>query len=414
MKVKFKSLARVYVFILLAALFWSIWASAQPAASTNAPPKAVVLPFAARQAWMTFGLDQVDFLQPPFYGHPLWEYVASLLYIVLAFVAAKLIDFVFSAWLKKLAARTTTHFDDVLVELAGPPIKVISFVILLHIGLSVFSWPDVVTRYLSKAFVIVVAFSLLYVGLKFVDVLVGLWRHRVTAVTGDHDKAFNEQLFPILSTSLKIAVVVVGVLVTADSLGLKITGAIASLSVGGLALGLAAQDTAANLFGTVAVFVDKPFRIGDRIQVSGVDGTVEAIGLRSTRVRSLEGHLITVPNKTMGNTAITNISRRDTIKTEMNFGLTYETTTEQLRRALAILEEVYRAHPMTFDLWVGFNKFADSSLNILVVHWWKETEPKAHLQGMQDLNLEIKQRFDEAGIEFAFPSQTHYVKQLPA
>ena len=205
-----------------------------------------------------------------------------------------------------------------------------------------------------------------------------------------------------------------GVLVTADSLGLKITGAIASLSVGGLALGLAAQDTAANLFGTVAVFVDKPFRIGDRIQVSGVDGTVEAIGLRSTRVRSLEGHLITVPNKTMGNTAITNISRRDTIKTEMNFGLTYETTTEQLRRALAILEEVYRAHPMTFDLWVGFNKFADSSLNILVIHWWKETEPKAHLQGMQDLNLEIKQRFDEAGIEFAFPSQTHYVKQLPA
>ncbi|MBI3416432.1 MAG: mechanosensitive ion channel family protein [Verrucomicrobia bacterium] len=412
MKAKFENLFRGYVLILLAVLFWSVWASAQPASATNAPTSAPGAPLAERQAWMTFGLNRVEVLQSSFYGHPYWEYLASLIYVLLAFLVAKLVDYIFSAWLKKLTARTKTQLDDVLVELAGPPIKVVSFVILLHFGLSIFSWPDVVKFYLSKAFIIVVGLSLLYVALKSVDAIVGLWRDRASAAAGDHDKTFNEQLFPILSRSLKVAIVVVGVLVTADSLGLKITGAIASLSVGGLALGLAAQDTAANLFGAVSVFVDKPFRIGDRIQVSGVDGTVEAIGLRSTRVRSLDGHLITVPNKTMGNATITNISRRPTIKTEMNFGLTYDTTTEQLRRALSILDEVYRAHPMTSDLWVSFNKFADSSLNILVIHWWKETDTKAYLQGMQDLNLHIKQRFDEAGIEFAFPSQTHYVKQL--
>ena len=412
MKVKFESFSRGYVFILLVVLGWAIWTSVHSAAGADAAGGGAAAPLTSSQTWMTFGLDQVEFLKPSLYGHPYWEYLSSLLYVVLAFAAAKLIDFIFSAWLKKFAATTKTRMDDVLVELAGPPIKMVTFVILLHFGLSVFSWPHLVQVYLSKAFIIVVALSLLFVCLKFVDILVDLWRARAAAATGEHDKAFNEQLFPILNTSLKVAIVVIGVLVTADSLGLKITGAIASLSVGGLALGLAAQDTAANVFGAVSVFVDKPFRIGDRIQVSGVDGTVEAMGLRSTRVRSLDGHLITVPNKTMGNATITNISRRPTIKTEMNFALTYDTTAEQLRLALAILEEIYRAHPMTSDLWISFNKFADSSLNILVIHWWKEIETKAYLQGMQELNLQIKQRFDDARIQFAYPSQTHYVKQV--
>ncbi|HLP77341.1 MAG TPA: mechanosensitive ion channel family protein, partial [Candidatus Paceibacterota bacterium] len=190
-----------------------------------------------------------------------------------------------------------------------------------------------------------------------------------------------------------------------------ITAAIASLSIGGLAIGLAAQDTLANLFGAVAVFVDKPFRIGDLIQLDSVKGNVESIGLRSTRVRNLDGHLITVPNKTMGNATITNITRRPNIKTEMNIGITYDTTPEKVRRALKILEEVYRGHAMTQDLILSFNKFADSSLNIIVVHWWGNTDHRAYLAGMQEMNLAIKERFDAEGINFAFPSQTLYVKQ---
>jgi len=183
------------------------------------------------------------------------------------------------------------------------------------------------------------------------------------------------------------------------------------LSIGGLAVGLAAQDTLGNLFGAVAVFVDKPFRIGDRIQLDQVDGTVESIGLRSTRVRNLNGHLITVPNKTMGNATITNVTCRPNIKTEMNIGLTYDTPAEKVKRALKILEEIYRGHPMTVDLIVSFNKFADSSLNILVVHWWNSTDFKAYLAGMQELNLAIKERFDAEGISFAFPTQTLFLKQ---
>jgi len=211
--------------------------------------------------------------------------------------------------------------------------------------------------------------------------------------------------------TLKLFIIVVAALVTLTNIGIDVTAAIASLSIGGLAVGLAAQDTLANLFGAVAVFVDKPFRIGDRIQLDNVDGTVESIGLRSTRVRNLNGHLITVPNKTMGNATIINVTRRPNIKTEMNIGITYDTPADKVRRALKILEEVYRGHAMTADLLVSFNKFADSSLNILVVHWWNSTDFKAYVAGMQELNLTVKERFDAEGISFAFPTQTLYLKQ---
>jgi MscS family membrane protein len=200
------------------------------------------------------------------------------------------------------------------------------------------------------------------------------------------------------------------VLLTADNLDIEIKTLLAGLSVGGLAVGLAAQDTLGNLFGAVAIFLDKPFQIGDRIKVESVDGTVEGIGLRSTRIRNLDGHHVTVPNKLMGNAVITNITRRPTIKTEMNLGLTYDTPVEKVRHATHILEEIFQANPRTLDLIISFNKFADSALNIFVVHVWNGTDAKAHFSEMQELNLKIKQRFDAERIEFAFPSQTVYLK----
>jgi MscS family membrane protein len=196
--------------------------------------------------------------------------------------------------------------------------------------------------------------------------------------------------------------------------GVDITALLGSVSVLGLALGLAAQDTVSNLFGAVAVFMDKPFRIGDRIQVAGIDGTVEEMGLRATTVRSLEGFLITIPNKTVGNTTVVNISRRPTIKTEMNFGITYETPTAKVKRAIQLLEEIYQQHPKTKDVIVTFNKFMDSSLNINVVHWWNDAEAREQLAGLQELNLRVKERFDAEGIDFAYPTQTVYNKVTSA
>ena len=360
-------------------------------------------------ALLTFWLDRIAVLdRNKIADIPLWQFVACLIYIFLAFYVSKVLDFLTRIWLKKWADKSASKFDDLLLEVLNGPIKIIVFVIFLRIGLEVFIWPAMVQTVLTKSFTIVVAWTLTYMALKFIDHVMGYWRQRARP---ENDRGFEEQLFPVIRKSLKVFTVVVGILVTLDNIGVNVTAAIASLSIGGLAIGLAAQDTLANLFGAVAVFVDKPFRLGDQIRLDKVEGTVEAIGMRSTRVRNLDGFLVTIPNKTMGNAIITNISLRPTIKTEINFTLTYDTTTRQLKRAVQILEELYRGHPQTHDAIINFNKFGESALNISVVHWWKGTDGRACLDGLQELNFKVKERFEAEHLEFAFPSQTVYLKQ---
>lgn len=405
---------RVGLALLLVIAFCSVWSNAQDNTVTNAPaatnPDAAGAARSSKLTAMTFGLDSVGFLHQndPLLGEPYWKYLASVIYIVLAFFISKLLDFVIGVWLKRWAAKTETKYDDLVLELLRGPVKVIAFVIFLHIGLAMFDWPAKIQIYLSKALIIVVAFSVTYVALKVVDVLLGFWRERNAH---SEDKLFAAQLFPLVRKVAKAGVVIAAVLLTADNLGGKITSLLAGLSIGGLALGLAAQDTVANLFGAVAIFLDKPFRIGDMVRVEGVQGVVEQIGLRSTRIRNLDGHLVSIPNKTMGNAIITNITRRPSIRSEMNIGITYDTPSAKVKRATEILNAIFRADPKTSDLIISFNKFNDSALNIFVVHIWDGTEGKEHFAAMQELNLKIKERFDAEGIEFAFPTQTVHVKQ---
>jgi MscS family membrane protein len=422
MKLKFETFCRGFICIFVAVLFWGLWkANGQDKPVTNAiaevektaePGHTIIsIPAVLKQneSLLTFGLDRIPVLQSDLWGNPRWTYLASLIYIILAFYVSKFFDFLTRVWLKKWAERTETRLDDLLLELLNGPVKVVSFVIFLNVGLSIFAWDPEIEKLIARALDLVVVGAFVYVLLKAVDLSVGYWKSRVAS--GD-DKTFDEQLFPVVRKSLKVFILIVAFLYVCDNVFHKdIKAIITSLSIGGLALGLAAQDTLANFFGAVVVFVDKPFRIGDAIKLPEVEGTVESIGLRSTRVRNLDGHLITVPNKTMGNATITNITRRPNIKSQTNIGLTYDTSTEKLKRALTILDEVYKSHAMTHDVLIAFNKFADSALNIQVVHWWKSTNPREQLLGMQELNLAVKKRFDEEGINFAFPSQTVYLKQ---
>jgi MscS family membrane protein len=418
MKYRFETFFRAYLFLMVALLVWSIWRASAAESSTNSAPAGTNAPAVVKPPpephivitpdWIEDLAIEFPFLKNQIWGNELWKYLFSLIYIILAFYASKFLDYLTRVWLKKWADRTKTTFDDLLLELLNGPIKVVAFVIFLRIGLDVFQWPGGVQKFLSKGFTVIVAVSLTYMVLKFIDLIMTYWHRRAA----EHEnQAFNEQLFPIIRKSLKVFAVVVATLITLDNLEVNITAAIASLSIGGLAVGLAAQDTLANLFGAIAIFLDKPFKLGDRIQLDAVDGSVESIGLRSTRVRNLNGHLVTIPNKTVGNATITNIAARPRIKTEMNIGLTYNTPAAKVRQAIDIITEIYGKHPMTAELVTSFNRFDASALNILVVHWWKNPDFAASLAGIQEMNLMLKERFDEEGINFAFPTQTLYLKQ---
>ena len=379
-------------------------------ATVESPPviPRATSPVAHTGRWLTFGLDRISWLRGEVLGNPLWQYLASLIYIVLAFYAAKLLDSFIQTQLRRWANRTKTRLSQLIPELLHGPVKIVTFVVLLHLGLGLFPWSEWEANIVATCLKLIMAASLTYVAIKFVDLIMGVWQQRVES---SQDGMLDMHLFPIIRKTFKIFVVVVAVLVTSQNLGMNVTGLLASLSIGGLAVGLAAQDTLSNLFGAVAIFADKPFRVSDRIQLDSIDGTVEAIGLRSTRVRNQDGFLVSIPNKNMANANIVNVSKRPNIKTVMNVGLTYDTSSQQVERAMQIIDEIYRPHPKTADMLISFNKFEPSSLNILFVHWWNSTDMKEYLLGFQKLNLELKRRFDAENIGFAFPSQTVYLRQ---
>ncbi len=428
MKMKFQAFFNAFIVLLLLTLFWSVWTSVAQTSTSNAAPAetdaigshtnkpsatnklARIIPENSDVTpdWVEHLAGDFPFLKQDLWGNELWKYLASLVYIFLAFYVSKLLDYLTRVWLKRWAERTNNKFDGLVLDLLNGPIKVVAFVIFLHVGLNIFRWPEKVQAILSKGFTVIVAATLTYMVLKFVDLLLGYWRQRAVA---DADRAFNEQLFPIVRKSLKAFIVVVSVLVTAQNLNINVTAAITSLSIGSLAIGLAAQDTLANFFGAIAVFMDKPFRIGDVIKLDSVEGVVESIGLRSTRVRNGNGFLVTIPNKAVGNATITNISRRPSIRSEMNLGLAYETPFDKLQLALAVLAELHRGRPMISDLSITLDKFGEKGVNVLITYAWGSLDQNAYMKSVQELNLAIKQRFDQEGIRLAFPSRTVYLRQ---
>ena len=405
MRARFDPIFRTALVLLFVTLAWSLWAGAQtgtnqaPAILNNRPTPMLLGVERLEEHHLTFGLDHIEPLRElKLLGEPLWKYAASLIYVLLAFCAARFVDLAARVWLKRVAARTQTELDDLLLGLLHGPVRLLTFVLFLNLGITIFEWSEAAKLFLSKGLILIVASSLTYLGVKVSNLLLDVWKRRTAR---DGDVKFDDQLFSIIRRSLGAFIIVVGVLVAAQNLGVNITAAVTSLSIGGLAVGLAAQDTLANLFGAVAVFVDKPFRLGDQIKLDNAEGQVEVVGLRSTRLRHPDGQLVAVPNKIMGNAIITNVSARPNIRTSMNLVLSQQLPADKIKRALALLDEIYRGHPMTADLTISFNRFAGRHINIMVIHWWRGSDNQKYLAGIQEMNLAVKERFDAEGISFA-------------
>jgi len=190
---------------------------------------------------------------------------------------------------------------------------------------------------------------------------------------------------------------------------------LAGLGIGGLAFALAARDMLANFFGSVTIFTDRPFQMGERIKLQDYDGVVEQVGFRSTRIRTLDGHLVTVPNSLVATSTVENIGRRPYIRRVMNVTVTYDTSPEKLTRAVEIIREMLDARKEHFPPdkpgKVFFNEFNNCSLNIIVYYWFTPPDWWKYLEFTHDFNMELLRRFNEEGIDFAFPTQTLYLKQ---
>lgn len=350
-------------------------------------------------------------------GNELWRPLVLFGVVLASFIAGRVIQLLLKRAGARCEAKNRAVTAVAFQSLAGSAVFFL-FSIGLKLGIQFLVLPTSVSGFSVGGAVdtvtsITIALAIGWILYRLVDVVQASLEH----LTKKTASTFDDMLVPLVRKSIRVTIAVLVLVQVAQFISEKtLPSIIAGLGVTGLAIGLAAKDAIRNFFGSILIFSDQPFQVGERIQVDDTDGSVEEVGFRSTRIRTLDGHLVTFPNGELANKAIRNLSKRPNIKRVLNLGLTYDTPPERVTRAIEILQELLKDHEgMDPDLppRVVFNDFKETSLNILVIYWYTPPDYWAYCAFSQHFNLEVLRRFNEEGIEFAFPTQTVFVAGDP-
>lgn len=350
--------------------------------------------------------------QGRFLGLHLWQFLGIALCIFLAFLLHRLLTWVIGQILERFLNRIirSDATQEFFYKIARPISLLILFYILmaftpvlqLPIGLN--KWVFLAYRTMIPVFYMLIALQVVNVGMAYF-----LRRAEKTESTMD------DQLVPLLRNLIKGIVVIFFLIVILDMLKVNITALVGGVAFGSLALALAAQDTVKNLFGSLLIFVDRPFSIGDWVIIDGHEGVVEEVSVRSTRIRTFANSIITIPNGNIASTAINNMGARVYRRFVTRIGVTYDTPPELIEVFVKGIREIVRTHPHTrkdaFE--VAFNEMGDFNLQILVYVFFAVPDWTAELSSRQDFLLAIMRLAEKLGISFAFPTQTLNVENFP-
>ncbi len=364
-----------------------------------------------------------EFMLYKFQGNEIWRFGILLTIIFLTLILARVIRHLIAKTGDRFEKKNETQLLSIIFKSLAPPTSLAIIACGVYFSRFAFVFiteknPDVgftasTYNFWIKISQALFAFSVAYFIYRLVDLVEYYLKKWFTGA----ETGLESMLIPVIRKSLRIFVVAIAFLYIADNILDQDIGTIlAAAGIGGLAFALAAQDTIANLFGSVSIFADRPFRVGDRIRVGGFDGPVEDVGFRSTRIRTLDGHLVTVPNSKVVNDMVENISKRPSIKRVLNIGVTYETNADKIEKAIDIVKKILADvkqinHDPNAPPRIYFTEFNDCSLNILVLYWFTPPDYWNFLEVNEKINLDIMRAFEAEKIEFAFPTQTLYVKK---
>lgn len=362
------------------------------------------------------------------YGNTLLQWGVAILYLVGAMFLAKGTYWFIKKIVKRLAKKTTTKLDDILVDMFEEPFVFAIVLFGSYLAVKQLYLPEVVTGWTSKVYTFLVIINATWFLARTVISLMDNYLRPKMQQSKDMDK----QVFPVLRKTVATFIWGVGVVMALNNAGYDITAMIAGLGIGGLALAMAAQDSVSNFFGGFTILTDHPFKAGDRININGYAGTVCEIGMRSFRLKTYDKTEIVIPNSQVTNSIIENISRAPAKKIILELGLTYDTPVDKMKEAQEILKDIAEKNEDVINPETYFLTFGDFSLGIRFIYYInhkksvkttvrrkengvdKEFEEKKiidvdKLQVQNDMNMEILRRFNEAGLNFAFPSQTVYM-----
>lgn len=344
---------------------------------------------------------------------PWWQWVALPLLALVAWALGHLLSRATRGLVRRLTAKTAGRWDDLLVAPLGGPLTLGWFIAICY---AVVPWLG-----LSQRNRVVVGRGLH--GLLFFAFFWFLFRMVDVASEGlkgsrwSKEHSASRALVPLGARVTKVALLAAAVVALLSELGYPVASLLAGLGIGGLAVALAARSTLENLFGAFSIGADQPFREGDFVKIEDFVGTVEAIGLRSTRIRTLDRTLISLPNGKLADMRVESFTARDRIRLACTVGLVYSTTVAQMREVLAGLESRLRRHPKIWPeaVVVRFKEFAASSLDIEIMAWFQTSDWSEFQVIRQDILLEFMEVVEKAGTSFAFPTRTvHLAHEPPA
>lgn len=344
---------------------------------------------------------------------------------LVALFAGRLISWIIGTVIRKrFAAKTDSTIDDEACNAMGTPVGALALIGILYLSaVPLFSNLQEIDRELINRGFTVAASIIIAWGLFRMVTVLSMMLESFAAKSAIE---MDDLIISILRKCLKVVVVIGSFLFIGQNvLGWNITALLAGAGVAGLAVAFAAQDTIANFFGSIMLVLDQPFKVGDAVKINDLEGTVIQVGIRSTRIQTADGHIITLPNKKTADSAIINISQRPNTRHIFMFGLVYSTTPEQMEKALAILKEVFTGcdgYLPQQPARIGFFQFQDSALTIRVVAWHHNLDATGKPQlpdywkycdWVSAMNMTILRRFNEAGLVFAYPTQTAYLASTP-
>jgi MscS family membrane protein len=343
-----------------------------------------------------------------FAGNELWRIIVLVTILALSFFTGKILKYFLDRLGPKLI-EADKKLLSVAAKSAASSVTFLFFAFGLSIGISFLVVPEGFDGLLNTVLELLVVLAIGHFVYRQVDV-VDRWLRRFSS---DDSVNIDDMLIPIVGKSIRVAVVILVVLQAAQTLSDQpITSILAGIGIGGLALGLAAQDTIRNFFGSMMIFADKPFNVGELIDLNGQIGSVEEVGVRTTKVKTLDGHILSIPNGSLANMTIHNIGKRKFIRRVFDVTITYDTPPEKVDRAIELLKEILDDHEgMDPELppKVYFDNLNADSLNLKCFYWYHPPMFWDYMAFNERINREIFSRFNEEGIDFAFPTQTIYL-----
>lgn len=354
-----------------------------------------------------------SWLRMPVAGARLWQLTGVFLLVLLALVLQKVIVWMTSVHVRRLGRRNNVRWTLAAVARAGAPMGGLAMAAVFWVGFPLLDFTVGINRVVLFATRVLSMGSVVWLGYRMADVLSDFMMERAERT----ETKLDDQLVPLVRKSLKVLMVVIGGLFILQNLHVDIGSLLAGLGLGGLAFALAAKDTVANLFGSVMIFVDRPFQIGDWIRIGDVEGTVEEVGFRSTRIRTFYNSLITFPNARLMDAAVDNLGARQYRRYSTTLSLTYDTPPERMDAFCEALRQLIRElEGMRKDYFmVEFKEYGAHSLDVMLYCFMIAPDWATEMRIRTNLNLEILRIAKRIGVSFAFPTRTiEFASGLPA